>query len=99
MRFLVTSLAFLLVALSVSSVAGSEQRNQSVLQHFVTLPSGLGAEGLAIHDGHFYVATFSFTAPDGQILVYDQQGDLTRTITVPGFAGLGQVAFANGNTS
>jgi sugar lactone lactonase YvrE len=98
LRILVASLAFLFVVLSVGSVAASEQRGSVSLQHFVTLPSGLGAEGLAIHNGHFYVATFSFTAPDGKILVYDPQGDLTQTITVPGFAGVGQVAFAGDKT-
>jgi len=90
--------AVLFVTLSVGSVAASGKRDPSVLQHFVTLPSGLGAEGLAIHNGHFYVATFSFTASDGEILVYDRQGDLTQTITVPGFAGVGQVAFARDGT-
>jgi sugar lactone lactonase YvrE len=98
LRIITLSLAFLFVTLSLVSVAAAEQRDSRLLQHFVTLPTGLGAEGLAIHNGHFYVATFSFTAADGTILVYNRQGSITQNITVPGFPGVGQLAFARDGT-
>ncbi len=70
-----------------------------VLRHFSNLPAGLGAEGLAtVGDGFFYVGTFSFTAADGKILVYDRLGSVVNTITVPGLPQVGQVAFLDKHT-
>jgi len=70
-----------------------------VLRHFSNLPAGLGAEGLAtVGDGFFYVGTFSFTAADGKILVYDHLGSIVNTIAVPGLPQVGQLAFLDKHT-
>ena len=97
-RVFVVVAVFLLTALSFVSVTAAEQGNTGVLRHFVTLPSGISGEGLAIHDGHFYVGTFSFTNADGTILVLDRHGTLTRTIRVPGLPGVGELAFSEDGT-
>ena len=87
-----------LASLPVATVAAREEEQTLVLRHFFTLPTGLGAEGLVIHDGHFYVGTFSFTAADGTILVYNKEGSLTRQFTVSGLPQVGQLVFTNDET-
>jgi sugar lactone lactonase YvrE len=88
-----------IVSLPIVTVAAGEKEQPSlVLRHFVTLPTGLGAEGLVIHDGHFYVGTFSFTATDGTILVYDKDGSLTQRFTVTGLPQVGQLVFTGDET-
>lgn len=93
-QFFVVLATVALVSLSIVSIGAAEEQ-LGVLRPFVSLPAGLGGEGLAIHEGHFFVGTFSFTAADGTILVFDQKGALTQTITVPGLPLVGQLAFAD----
>jgi streptogramin lyase len=88
--------AALLIALVL--LMADEERQTPVLRHFVTLPAGLLAEGLAVHDGLFFVGTFSFTASDGTILVFDESGAIVQTFTVPGLPAVGQLAFADDDT-
>ncbi len=91
--------AFLVImSLSVVPVVAVRQQHSGVLHPFASLPAGLNAEGLVIHEGHFYVGTFSFTASDGTILVFDEDGTLAQTITVPGLPEVGQLAFAGDTT-
>ena len=86
------------LTLSFVSIAAAEPSKVGVLQHFVSLPAGLDAEGLAIRNNHFYVGTIDFTAKDGTILILDRQGTTTQTITVPGLPLVGQLAFSDDNT-
>ena len=89
-------LAFLLlVSLSIVPVMASKDQHVGVLHRFVSVQAGLNAEGLAVHDGHFYLSTFSFTASDGIILIFDHDGTLEKSITVPGLPDVGQLAFSN----
>lgn len=85
-----------LTSLSTISIAAGEK--QLVLHHFATLPAGLGAEGLAIHNGHFYVGAFSFTASEGTVLVFDKDGSITGKFTIPGLPQVGQIAFTDDHT-
>ncbi len=87
-----------LASLTIVSVAAGEKQQGLVSHHFVTLPTGLGAEGLVIHDGLFYVGTFSFTASAGTILVYTQDGSLTRQFTLPELPQVGQLVFTDDET-
>lgn len=87
-----------LASLPIVTVAAGEKQEQLVLHHFVTLPTGLGAEGLVIHNGHFYVGTFSFTASDGTILVYNKDGGLTQRFTLTGLPQVGQLVFTSDKT-
>ncbi len=87
-----------LASLPIVTVAAGEKQPTLVLRHFVTLPTGLGAEGLLIHEGHFYVGTFSLTATDGTILVYNKDGSLTQRFTVSGLPQVGQLVFTNDET-
>ncbi len=99
MRALIIVLGLLaLASFPIATVAGKEEQPALVLRHFVTLPTGLGAEGLVIHDEHFYVGTFSFTAADGTILVYNKDGSLTQQFTVAGLPQVGQLVFTNDET-
>jgi sugar lactone lactonase YvrE len=82
----------------IVTVAAEEKQPALVLHHFVTLPTGLGAEGLVIHESHFYVGTFSFTATDGTILVYNKDGSLTHQFTVSGLPQVGQLVFTDDET-
>ena len=92
-------IAFLALAtLSVIPSAVAGEHGLGVLRRFVSLPDGLSAEGLVIHQGHFYVGTFSFTAADGTILVFDDRGTLTQRITVPGLPEVGQLVVADDET-
>ncbi len=91
-------IVFVLLALAsfpIVTVAAKQEQHALVLHHFVTLPTGLGAEGLVIHESHFYVGTFSFTATDGTILVYNRDGSLTQQFTVSGLPQVGQLLFTN----
>ncbi len=91
------AVAALLLILPFPVYGGNPQIG--ILRHFSSVPAGLGAEGLAtVGDGFFYVGTFSFTAPDGKILVYDNLGSIVKTITVPGLPQVGQVAFLDKHT-
>jgi sugar lactone lactonase YvrE len=87
-----------IASLPIVTVAAGEKQPALVLRHFVTLPTGLGAEGLVIHEGHFYVGTFSFTATDGTILVYNKDGSLTYQFTVSGLPQVGQLVFTDDET-
>jgi hypothetical protein len=55
---------------------------------FATLPPGAaGPEGLEVHEGRVYVATFGFTAAGpasghGEIFVFDDKGKPVRQVTV-----------------
>jgi len=80
------------------TVAAGKEQPALALRHFVTLPTGLGAEGLVIHGGHFFVGTFSFTASDGTILVYNHDGSLTHQFTVSGLPQVGQLIFTSDGT-
>jgi sugar lactone lactonase YvrE len=96
-----TIIALVLLALAsipAVTVAAGEKQQALVLRHFVTLPTALGAEGLVIHDSHFYVGTFSFSASDGGILVYNKEGGLTRRFTVSGLPQVGQLVFTDDQT-
>ncbi len=87
----------ILLLLSYPVYANNHQ--VGVLRHFSNLPVGLGAEGLAtVGDGFFFVGTFSFTAADGKILVFDHLGSIVNTISVPGLPQVGQVAFLDKHT-
>ncbi len=81
------------LSLSLVSPAFAKQEGTGVLHPFVSLPTGLSAEGLVIHRGLFYVGTFSFTAADGTILVFDGNGALTQEFKLPGLPDVGQLAF------
>src|SRR6267143_2265317 len=99
MRTTLIVLVLLAIAsLPIVTVAAGEKQPSLVLRHFVTLPTGLGAEGLVIHEGHFYVGTFSFTATDGTILVYDKDGTLGQRFTVSGLPQVGQLVFTDDET-
>src|SRR5712692_2742505 len=99
MRKLILMISFLALAtLSVIPSAAAGGHGLGTLRRFVSLPDGLSAEGLVIHQGHFYVGTFSFTAPDGTILVFDNRGTLTQRITVTGLPEVGQLVFADDET-
>jgi sugar lactone lactonase YvrE len=87
-----------LASLPIVTVAAGERQQTLALRHFVTLPTGLGAEGLVVHDDHFYVGTFSFTATDGTILVYNEDGSLIQRFTVSGLPQVGQLVFTNDET-
>ena len=87
-----------LASLPIISVAAGERQQGLVLRHFVTLPAGLGAEGLVIHNGQFYVGAFSFSASDGTILVYNRDGGLTQQFTLPGLPQVGQLVFTDDET-
>ena len=87
-----------LASLSPITVAAGESSRQLVVRHFVTLPSGLGAEGLVIRDGKLYVGAFSFTAPDGTVLVYGDDGELVGQFTIPGLPQVGQLLFTGEDT-
>src|SRR2546428_12862592 len=63
-----------------------------VVRHVADLPAGLFAEGLAASEDHLYIGTLSFSATQGTILVFDDDGELTREFTVPGLPFVGQVA-------
>jgi sugar lactone lactonase YvrE len=95
-KLLVLAVFLISVSLSLSPVAARREVFTGVLRPFVSLPAGLSAEGLAIHEGHFYIGTFSFTAHDGAILVFDRDGTMTKRITVPGLPEVGQLAFSDG---
>lgn len=95
---IIVLLLLAVVSFPIVTVAGEKEQPTLMLRHFVTLPSGLGAEGLVIHDEHFYVGTFSFTASDGTILVYNRDGSLTRQFTVSGLPQVGQLVFTNDGT-
>ncbi len=97
-KVLLIAALLLLASLSVAPVVAAREQHRGVLHHFASLPAGLSAEGLAIHDGHFYVGTFSFTASDGTILVLDKKGILTQSIKVPGLPEVGQLVFADDET-
>jgi sugar lactone lactonase YvrE len=99
LRVTIIVLALLAIAsLPIVTVAAGKEQPGLVLRHFVTLPTGLGAEGLVIHGGHFYVGTFSFTATDGTILVYNKDGSLTHQFTVSGLPQVGQLVFTDDET-
>jgi sugar lactone lactonase YvrE len=99
LRIIIIVLVLLaLASFPIVTVAAEKQQPALVLRHFVTLPTGLGAEGLVIHEGHFYVGTFSFTAADGTILVYNKDGILTQQFTVSGLPQVGQLLFTNDET-
>ncbi|HEV2118932.1 MAG TPA: hypothetical protein VGS11_02310 [Candidatus Bathyarchaeia archaeon] len=87
-----------LASLPAVTVAAGEKQHALVLRHLVTLPTGLGAEGLVIHDDHFYVGTFSFTASDGTILVYSKDGTLAKLFTISGLPQVGQLLFTDDGT-
>src|SRR3989442_1257937 len=94
MRRILLPIVFLLVSLSIVPVMASRDQHVGVLHRFVSLQPGLNAEGLVAHSGHFYLSTFSFTASDGTILIYDHDGTLEKTITIPGLPDVGQLAFS-----
>lgn len=95
MRRILLPIVFLLVSLSIVPVMASRDQHVGVLHRFVSLQAGLNAEGLVIHDGHFYLSTFSFTASDGTIFIYDHDGTLEKSITVAGLPDVGQLAFSD----
>lgn len=94
-KILLLAVFLISVSLFLSPVAAARERFTGVLRPFVSLPAGLSAEGLVIHEGQFYVGTFSFTARDGAILVFDRDGTLTQRISVPGLPEVGQLAFSD----
>ena len=99
MRVTIIVLALVAFAsLPMMTVAAGKEQPALALRHFVTLPTGLGAEGLVIHGGHFFVGTFSFTASDGTILVYNHDGSLTHQFTVSGLPQVGQLIFTSDGT-
>ncbi len=68
-----------------------------LVRHLANLPAGLLAEGLAAFDEHLFVGTLSFSSTQGTILVFDEDGELTREFTVPGLPIVGQVAIHDEN--
>jgi sugar lactone lactonase YvrE len=48
-----------------------------------------------VHNGDLYVGTISFTNPNGTILVYEKDGTLTQTFTIPALPQVGELLFAD----
>jgi DNA-binding beta-propeller fold protein YncE len=81
---------------SLPATAQTDHKQIGVLERFATLPSGLLAEGLAVHGSDLYVGTFSFSASDGIVLVLDHTGAVVKSIKVAGFPLVGELAFHDG---
>src|SRR5215472_13921961 len=98
LRILAAFGIIIFLVLSSISLVAAEPRQIGALQHFVSIPDGLGAEGLVIRDGHFYVSTISFTGNDGTIFVFNTDGVMIDRIVVPGLPLVGQLAFRDNDT-
>lgn len=84
------ALAVLLLALPAPVLAHNQP---GVLRNYVTVPlAGLSAEGIANQGGHYFVSTIGFTAANGNVFEYNNQGSLLHTFTLPGLPIVGQGA-------
>src|SRR2546428_13826941 len=93
MRRILLPIVFLLVSLSIVPVMASRDQHVGVLHRFVSLQAGLNVEGLVIHDGHFYISTFSFTSSYGTIFIYDHDVTLETSISSVGLPDVGKLTF------